>query len=274
MSSDLKQDDLIVCVHTIDGIEKDKEKRKYNQPDVRCNKPTAIYIEDDNKTAFFQKMKLATIGTNELGFVTPNEIALSLNIARKSNLAAIELRRKIRIPAKGEYLIEQDDIVAVYDLLEEIQKSILFAYKAVEAFCNSSIPDTYVYSKEKSKGVVEKYGKAEIERKLPTTEKLSSILPDCLGVDKPTSQKFWSDFKNLERLRNEITHSKSSSRAEVTAELLSDKVDRYIKSAVKLLEYFVSTDVYNPIFPMGFGLSKIQTTAIKCMDDHFRALVT
>jgi hypothetical protein len=269
LSSDLRKNDEAVCVHTINGCEEDEKNRKFIQPDVRCNKPSAFYFKDYDQTAFFQKLISTEVGGKQLGFAMPNEIALSLSVALKANRAADALRETIKIPAEDEYLFELDDIVVVYDFLEEVQKAIVFAYKAVEAFCNSSIPDDFIYRKENNKGIVEEYAKKEIERWIQTSEKLSSILPDCLGVDKPTSEGFWSDFKNLERLRNEIIHSKPINRSEVTAELFSDRVNAYIKSAKELLEHFTSEDQYNPVFPLGFGVSKVRTISLKSADEVF-----
>ena len=90
----------------------------------------------------------------------------------------------------------------IYDYLEEIQTSIVFSYKSLESFCNESIPDEYVYKKTNNKGIVEHYSKEQIERWIPTSEKLSDILPEIFKCDflqqkksiGPTS-KTWKDYE-------------------------------------------------------------------------------
>ena len=271
LSSNLKNDDIAVCVHTVQGSPQNKAHREFIQPDVRSSKPNAFYIEDEDQTAFFQRVILTSLKGKEFGLASPNEIAMSLSIASKSRALADDMRSTIKESADraGEYLIEKEDIVNAYDFLEEIQKAIVFAYKAVESFCNASIPDNYVYTKKTNKGTTESFGKNEIERWINTSEKLTSILPDCLDIKNPNAEKFWSGFKSLEKLRNDIVHSKSITTPEVLAELFSENINKYIDCAIELIEFFVEKDPYNPIFPLGFGVSKAQTYKIKSMSEVF-----
>lgn len=272
LSSNLKNDDIVVCVHTIQGNPQDKGNREFIQPDVRSSKPSAFYIEDENQTAFFQKVILTSLKGKKFGLASPNEIAMSLSIASKSRALADTMRKAIKESADqaGEYLIEKQDIIIVYDFLEEIQKAIVFAYKAVESFCNASIPDSYVYKRKTNKDTIESFEKNKIERWIKTSEKLTSILPDCLGINNPNTEKFWPGFKSLERLRNDIVHSKSSTTPKVLAELFSENVNKYIDCAIELIEFFVAKDPNNPIFPLGFGISKVQTYRMKKGDvAHF-----
>lgn len=73
--------------------------------------------------------------------------------------------------------------------LEEIQKAIIFSYKAVESFCNASIPDTYTYKKTTSKGIVEHYGKEQIERWVSTSEKNIKNNSRCSKVQFSNREK-------------------------------------------------------------------------------------
>ncbi|WP_347331714.1 hypothetical protein [Marinimicrobium locisalis] len=261
MSFNLKLNEQMVCVHTIKGEREDGENIPV--PDMRANKPTGVHDQESNQTAFFQKLINAKIDQVEVGVAAPNEIALSLSISTKAKKNANILRDSIKKRAKNaDHSLFDTDVKSAYDFLEEIQKSIVFGYKAVESFCNASIPDDYVYEKSNSKGIIELYGKPQIERWINTSEKVSSILPCILNVESPTREKFWSDFKNLERLRNDIIHSKSSSSSSVLSELFSEKVNAYLLSGVKLLEFFITKDPYNQIFPLGFGVSQIKVMSV------------
>ncbi|MEZ9823321.1 hypothetical protein AB4238_22310, partial [Shewanella sp. 10N.286.45.A1] len=206
--SNLKDKDQLVCVHTIDGEREDGHEIPV--PDMRANKPIGVHDQETDQTAFFQKLIYAKIEQNQIGVAAPNEISLSLSISSKAKDHANTLREHIKgISKASDGSLYDQGVKAAYDFLEEIQTSIVFGYKAVESFCNTSIPEEYIYKKKNSKGVIEHYGKEQIERWISTSEKVSSILPDVLDVDSPNKESFWSDFKNLERLRNEIIHSKS-----------------------------------------------------------------
>ncbi|MBO2701055.1 hypothetical protein [Shewanella algae] len=266
MSSNLKLNDEMICVHTIEG--KREEGHEIPVPDMRANKPFGIHDQEDDQTAFFQKLIYAKFDQTKIGIAAPNEISLSLSISTKSKNNAHILRESIKNNGKkSDYSLFDKDVKSAYDFLEEIQKAIVFGYKAVESFCNASIPDEYIYQKRNGKGVIEHYGKEQIERWINTSEKVSSILPSVLDVESPTSEGFWSDFKNLERLRNEIIHSKSSSTSDILSELFSMKIDDYLLSCLLLLEFFISKDPYNQIFPLGFGVSQIKVMSVPNADE-------
>ncbi|WP_223916376.1 hypothetical protein, partial [Aeromonas caviae] len=118
----------------------------------------------------------------------------------------------------------------------------------------------------------EHYGKEQIERWVSTSEKISKIIPEVLKCNSPTEKKFWGDFKNLERVRNEIIHSKSNNSAEILVELFSSKIHKYIESSLLLLEYFIELDPCNPIFPLGFGKSQIRVMSLKNPDEYLRKI--
>ncbi|WP_339496052.1 hypothetical protein [Pseudomonas sp. RA_105y_Pfl2_P56] len=267
---ELEINTVMVCVHTTSNSE--EESRSVPTPDIRSNKPIGFHDQEDNNTAFFQKLVMAKFNGQDISIAIPNEISLSLSISKKSMIAADNKREEIKKHAADRNAIFESDVKIAYDFLEEIQKSVVFAYKAVESFCNASIPDGYVYKKTTSKGIVEHYGKEQIERWINTSEKVSIILPEILVCGSPTEQKFWGDFKNLERIRNELIHSKSINSAEILAELFSDVVIRYVGSSVALLEFFIKLDPANPIFPLGFGKSKIKIISVPDVEEYLQKI--
>lgn len=261
MVNHLKKNDKLVCVHTIEGEK--EEGHEIPVPDMRSNKPVGVHQKDEGQTAFFQKLINANIGDKKISIAEPNEISLSLSISKKSRAVAADLKRKIIEIAKvSSDTLYSQEVRLAYDYLEEIQKTIVFSYKSVESFCNASIPEDYVYQKTNNKGIVESYGKRQIERWINTSEKVSSILPEILKIEDPQSMGFWSDFKNLERIRNEIIHSKSSNSSEILSELFSEKIEEYLTSSLKLLEFFILKDPFNQIFPLGFGVSQIRVVSL------------
>ena len=268
MKPNVKVNDKLVCVHTIEG--KSKDGHEIPVPDMRANKPLGVHDLRNNQTAFFQKLIDTNISKKTISIAAPNEISLSLSVSSKSNIQAKRLRNVIAEKAESaDFSVFDSDVKSAYDYLEHIQISIVFSYKAVESFCNASIPEDFVYKKQNSKKIIERYGKEQIERWINTSEKVSAILPVISGVESPIAEDFWSDFKNLERLRNEIIHSKSSSSSDVLCELFSEKIEAYLISSLKLLEFFISKDPYNQIFPLGFGVSQIKVMSVRDADEIF-----
>lgn len=274
MTKQIKQDDTVICVHEVSDFAKVQEGKHFIQPDIRSPKPSAFYIVNDKKTAFFQKAISIPIKNKTIKIVIPNEIALSLNISIKCAKSAKVIREKINTLTNTEdtYIFEGNSIELVYDYLELTQKAIIFAYKAVESFCNASIPDDYEYVKESNRGPKEIYNKNNIERWIQTSEKLTLVLPICLNTQNPNTEKFWSDFKELEHLRNDLVHSKSKTEENNIQKLFSPRIDTLIDSSVKLIEFFVKKDPYNPIFPLGFGISKVRSMQINELSEVFKKM--
>ncbi|WP_133066317.1 hypothetical protein [Acidovorax kalamii] len=267
-----KIDTLLVCVDVREDSEDKREFLSISTPDIRSNKPYGIHDQQDGKTAFFQVLIEGVIAGRAISVAAPNEISLSLSSSRKSVNSARLLRRKISERAVEKNTLYKEEVGDVYDMLEEMQKAIVFAYRAVESFCNASIPDNYIYRKTGSKGIVEEYKKEQIERWISTSEKVSAILPEILHCVSPIKEEFWSDFKKLESLRNEIIHSKSSSSSNTLSAIFSDECETYVGSCLKLLHYFIRLDSSNQIFPMGFGESSIRAVSVPNADDYLQII--
>ncbi|MBP1088149.1 MULTISPECIES: hypothetical protein [Pseudomonas] len=235
-------------------------------PDMRGNKPFGVHETSTNTTAFFQKIIKPKIGSNTIAIAIPNEITLAISVATKSLQRAKKIKVRLERLSESTESIYDHNVGLAYDYLECIQTAIIFAYKAVESFCNAGIPDSYTYKKSTNKST-EYYNKEQIERWISTSDKVSSILPVILKCPPPQSEVFWSDFKSLERLRNEIIHSKSSNTDAILEELFAEYVGRYINSAMLLLKFFIAIDPSNPIFPLGFGKSMVRVVNVEKAED-------
>ncbi|NEK81011.1 MAG: hypothetical protein G3W58_07205 [Pantoea ananatis] len=239
---------------------------------TRSNTPLMCIDLNQDKCVLLQESIDAKIGNKKISLSRPNEISLSMHIANGSLKNSQAIRKSIiqKIGKDKSKNFFEDDVIEIYDYLEEVQKVIVFSYKAIEAMCNSAIPDDYQYKKSSNKnGVVEIYDKLGIERWVSTTEKVSKILPDIYGCASPKQKSFWGHFKKLEDLRNEIIHSKSSSTSQVLSELLSSDIDKYVKSCEGLLKFFFEQDRGNPLFPLIPGVTEIVSTEMENMEEYF-----
>ena len=241
----------------------------------RSNIPSMCVDLKKDLCVILQETIEAKIGNKKISLSRPNEISLSMNIANNSLKKSQSLRKSIlkKIGNSKNKKFFENDVGEIYDYLEEAQKTIVFSYKAIEAMCNSAIPEDYIYKKSSNKkGVQEIYDKLGIERWVSTTEKVSKILPDVYNCISPERQQFWGHFKNLENLRNDIIHSKSSSTSKVLSELLSGDIDKYVRSCNDLLKFFFNQDRGNPLFPLMPGITEIVSAEIDDMDKYFKSI--
>ncbi|HFT9236785.1 TPA: hypothetical protein ACGS5G_003153 [Escherichia coli] len=238
----------------------------------RSNRPLVCINKNDDQCVFFQEVITAKIENKKLHFSRPNEISLSMNIARKSLQKSQEIRKNILKNFSNEKSMNLFDhqVNDVYDYLEEVQKTIIFSYKAIESMCNSAIPEEYTYKNDLTKkGIYEVYDKAAIERWMSTTDKISKILPNIYNCTSPSKKYFWGHFKKLEELRNEIVHSKSSSTSKLLSELLSNDINKYFNSCESMLLYFYKLDKRNSLFPVMPEISEIAVIEWEDMESAF-----
>lgn len=192
-------------------------------------------------------------GKRTIGIGDPSAPALFLNQSYK----AYELSQK-----NHPLLIENpdalgDDLSAfVYDYLEQIMASIIFAYTAIEAFANEEIPEDYIYEAERrSSEILIAYKKDSIERQISLDEKIGSILPKTKNLPTPKGLKIWADYVELKRLRDRIVHLKSKDRLRskandlypdsIWSQLLNPKQLHYPLAAKKMMLHFVKKDNYH-----------------------------
>jgi len=258
-------EEQFVCIHVVQ--EGRPKEVKIPVGDHRFNQPIAIYNKSENETGIFQQLLVTRIGGVEAAFAAPNEIALALGASRNAFLRVKNQRDRIVALAKQKGAIQGDDATPFYDALEDLQICVIFSYKAVESLCNALIPDDFVHEVEDSKGIIQRYGKEQIERWISTSTKVKEILPKVIGCPKPSEQKFWSDFKSLENLRNDIVHSKSKSSAETLSELFSDDLAKYLRSVSDLIEFFYTHSTTRQKFPVAFGNMHISVIEIDNFED-------
>ena len=235
-------------------------------------KPYGVLSKIDNKITFLHNTNTVKHGNLEVTFVPPNNIALSLSIYKKNLLSAVRLKNELLKYLDKENNLLKENIKLLYDYFENIQTTVVFIYNAIETFSNHSIPNNYKYEKTNHKGIKEVYSKNEIERWIQTSEKIGDILPDIMNIKSPKNKHFWSDFKKLEKIRNDIIHPKSFKTAALLETLLQKNIVEILNSAVELLNYFISLDAGNQLFPFGFGESKIPIVETENINKMFKKI--
>ncbi|XDD52969.1 hypothetical protein AB3N62_10795 [Leptospira sp. WS4.C2] len=222
------------------------------------------------------KSEQSLIDDKVINFPAPNNISISLSIMKKCLSSARELHKKI-LRSSTNQKIEITEMLKpdFYNYFEQIQTSIIFSYIAIEAFSNAAIPDIFLFEKVNEKGIKETWNKENIERWMSTSEKVSNILPTILKTSDIRNENFWSNFKDLEKLRNDIIHQKTIEKGnkldvELFHQMLNPNVINKITSSIKVIEFFYKIDSAHPYFPLGLGIAKFQVHKIESMEKHFK----
>lgn len=247
--------------------------------DIRSNRPIS-YVEnplDPNSGRMvvqeIDKLELSrqpVRNPNSLEYFAPNNIAMLLSVMDKSLEAAKKIYLENLNPDKfnhsEDYKIfkgdKKDKLYSnskiLYDYIEQIQIAIVFGYTALEAFTNISIPTNYTYTTEKnSKGIQEIFDKNSIERWLSLKIKISEILTDIYEIEDIKKRSFWSDFLQLEQMRQDIIHQKSVQETDFYKLYLKKNIFEICAVPKYLIQYFYDNlekkNRTNPIWPWLMG---------------------
>jgi hypothetical protein len=152
-----------------------------------------------------------------LRFSLPNMTALFLNqsyIAWAESQILLQEEQFLASPSKfmpaGTLRPKNDTIF--FNLLEQRMVAIVFAYTALESFANESIPDGYVFRKEREdKKCIEEYTKDQAEV-LSLDTKLHDVLPPIYNIKSPKGTHTWTRYNLIKKLRDRIIHLKSKDR--------------------------------------------------------------
>lgn len=246
--------------------------------DLRDERSIKLRSKADGKTYFLAKNESSKVNDKVIDFSAPNNISVSLSLMKKSLKSAREIFKKIALSSSGNKIKITEELKPdFYDFFEQMQTSIIFSYIAIEGFCNAVIPEDYQFEKFNEKGIKETWSKENIERWMSTSEKVGNILPMILKASDIKIESFWTNFKELEKLRNDIVHQKTIEKgtkldAELYHQMLNPNVIDKITSSIKVIEFFYKIDSAHPYFPLGFGIAKFQVHDIESMEKHFKTL--
>ncbi|KJD38039.1 hypothetical protein QD46_21975 [Paenibacillus polymyxa] len=243
--------------------------------DLRMYRKVGVKAENDDRLIIMQDVESFILDGKRVEFTSPNNIAICLSKAMKeTDLANSIFDSLIKSKIKNkEVKFNDSETVSLFDYFEHLEVGIIFSYTAVEAFANVAIPEEFGYEIKNNKGIKEIWDKAAIERWMKTTDKLRYILPNILQCSDPCNNKFWSDFKKLEDIRNKLIHQKTfeiKRRDEsIYKSFFNESIFRIIKSGFLVIDYFVNMDIDNINFPNGFGEAKLFIEEIDDFHKHW-----
>lgn len=224
--------------------------REYKIFDLRMTKPTFHFAKDNSGSMLIQDIDTVKLNrSRKISYFVPNNIGMLMSVSSKASSRGKEIfDRKFKsnsyeldVTKLSGNKKEAIDAISkdVYDYIEEIQSAIVFAYTALEAFANLSIPQSYVYqAKKNSKGIAESYDKVAIERWLSLKTKIKFILPELYKTAAAEKQKWWVQFVTLEEYRNEIIHQKSIGATEFYKAYFKDSIFNIINCIESVISFF------------------------------------
>ncbi|NPE29591.1 hypothetical protein HNV12_16850 [Methanococcoides sp. SA1] len=244
--------------------------------DKRFMKPVCHQTYENSKlkgSMLVQELDTVNLNRNRKAtYFLPNNIALLLSTSEKALDSAKSIYSKQLTNPDYEVNFEKMDhdrkktineVSSIFcDYLENIQTAIVFGYTAIEAFVNISIPGDYQYTtSQNSRGISEIYDKKAIERWLTLKIKIREILTDIYKTSKVDKQKWWENFANLEKYRNDIIHQKSIDSTEFYKSYFKVGIFDICNSPIELIRFFhdshAEKNKTNPIWPWVEGSTSI-----------------
>ena len=275
---------VLHCITTIfvlyaSFMEQHQPNQDLKISDIRMLRPFAIFEKKSSTSIICQQNENFEIKKCKVTFYTPNTVSLFLSISNKELIRATEaykllFDKKLNPDPKVIYSIPEQELPKVYDYLEFIQTSIISMYSAVEAFANIAIPNEHLEEKINNKGIKEVWDKIAIERWYSTSEKIGDLLPKILNIESPKTLSFWSNFKKLEQLRNDIIHPKISPskineiESSFLEKLFQEDIFALIKCGYQLIKYYCEKNESHSYYPIGLGKTIVQPIEVDDFSDH------
>ncbi|GAA3776236.1 hypothetical protein [Flavobacterium ginsengiterrae] len=224
------------------GVMTSKLNQNYREnKDLRIKKPH-ILVNRDNIFKYFvhENNWVLVFDKLETLMTQPNDVSIYSNISDKNLKAAKLFYDNTILPRHKQYhgSFPSEKIQREYfDYFELIIEAVIFSYTSLEAFANICIIDDYEYIVEKD-GIKTIYSKIAIERKFSLRDKFKNILKEILHTPDITQTNWWNSFVELEDLRNEIVHSKSSKSEDRYSKLLEKKIFKTVAINRAIIEYY------------------------------------
>jgi hypothetical protein len=276
----MSKNKLVYCIHP----------EQYEIFDTRINKPVWYRKLENGQevgSMVLQELDEIPYPNNPFEFFAPNNVGMLLSISQSYReqaraLYSLSIDPKLHNHSvtqtksdKKKFLQDKSKIAANY--IEMIQIAVVFSYTAIEAFVNLSIPEDYKYENiVKNKGITEIFDKTAIERWISLGDKLAIILTVIYKTSKIEAEKFWSNFKTLEKLRNHIIHQKSIDRTEFYKDYFNDQIFKIIDSSSLLLQFFYDAHAHenrsNPLWPWVIGKEKSFPTTNSVDSQNFSVI--
>ncbi len=188
-----------------------------------------------------------------LSFPLPNVTAMCLDVAYTTWVESQHFLRDEKFlefpkPLTPESTVRLTEDNIFFDLLQKRMIAIVFAYTALESFANESIPDHFIFRRQRDdKRCTEEYTKEQTEI-LSLDIKLHEVLPTIFNLRSPKGGTIWHRYIFLKKLRDRIIHMKSKDRRSsivgeenIWKELLDQSYPNVAIEAKEIIGYYLNS---------------------------------
>ena len=148
----------------------------------------------------------------------PDPIQLYFSLAFANYQFAIQTRNNITLQKGQDRVLNFVNSYLYNWHLQYKISTIIFLHSTIEAFINYLMPEEFIYEQEYEGDKSDKflkqrkeYNKEQTERYILFKEKLSGVVPQLTQIDfQKTHQKIYDKLLNLNTLRNDIIHLRST----------------------------------------------------------------
>ncbi len=156
-----------------------------------------------------------------------------------SSIPGMTAERALREDPSARKLRHANDDL-FYRLIVKAGELLFVLIAGVEAMVNAGIPPDYAHQLTNKKGEVVVIDRATFEMNTRLEEKLA-ILAVQKGLPPPKQQKWWSQFKEILGLRNDIVHLKTKGEVFKTHNAVyTELIDLDFKSALRTIREVIS----------------------------------
>jgi hypothetical protein len=183
---------------------------------------------------------------HKASFALPSHAALCLNLSNQAFEKAKVICKEELFQSKPHGHTAEEGLPLLFDLFEQLFLNVIFAYTALEAFANESIPGNYVFSQlRQDKKCWERYDRTQIERNVSLDIKLSEVLPEITGIKFQKNGSLWNKYIKLKTIRDRIIHVKAADTGlcgaqekNIWTDLLEQRKEDASLVAHKIIQHF------------------------------------
>ncbi|WP_313515613.1 hypothetical protein [Sphingobacterium sp.] len=252
--------------------------------DKRQSKPRIISDKSEGVDYTLMMVKDIKYGKSIIHYWPPNLSGIYLKVVNDSFKKASKIHKEFIKPMeskKESFNLSPENTILLYDYIESMQITIIMICTAIESIVNSIIPSNYIY-KEKYRGEEKEHNYYSIQRYISHIEKLEKVLPNACNISV-SQHKFWSKYKKLIILRNDLIHLKSKETSTIYDQrdyfnkldesiidrLVNDSSLSYVKSGFEIIKSIQSQLINSTDFPIIYDVENLNVEKVDDIRNYF-----
>lgn len=252
--------------------------------DKRQRKPRIISDKSVGVDYALKMVKDIKYGKAIIKYWPPNLPGIYLKVVNDNFKKAAKIHLEFIKPMESKnesFDLSPENTILLYDYIESMQITIIMICTAIESIVNSIIPSNFVYN-ERYRGKVKEHNYYSIQRHVSHIEKLEKVLPKACNI-RVSQHKFWSKYKKLINLRNDLIHLKSKETSTIYDQrdyfnkldesiidrLVDDTSLSYVKSGFEIIKSIQSQLINSTDFPIIYNVENLNIEKVDDLRNYF-----